>query len=138
MSPEQIEAVVTSWAALQTVPRERLRRSIAVYLPADAPWPPEDRAAWIVRTVERFHCLLDRPAVLASETAGVIDERTPCGPGSLVVEQEALLAGLRDCLDGMDDDVAQAWRQACHLFAEVIAARTIAPFAELPKSKTAP
>jgi hypothetical protein len=138
MSPEQIDAVATSWAALQTFPRERLCCAIAGYLPCDAPWPPQDRAAWIVRTVDRLHCLLDRPGVLAAKAAEIIDERTPCGPGSLAVEQEALLAGLRDSLDGMDDDVARAWRHACHLFAELIAARTIAPFGELPQSRAAP
>ena len=62
----------------------------------------------------------------------MIAERKPCGPGSPALEQEALLAGLHESLGDMDDDVARAWRHACHLFAEVIAARTLAPFGVPP------
>jgi hypothetical protein len=138
MSPEQIDAVVTSWSALQAFPIERLRRSIAVHLPPNECWPADEHAAWIMRTVDRLHGLLDRPGLLAIEAAEVIAERKPCGPGSLALEQEALLAGLHESLGDMDDDVARAWRHACHLFAEVIAARTLAPFGPRPGRKVVP
>jgi hypothetical protein len=133
MNPVQIDAVVAHWHEAEPE-RERLVGLIAAHLPQSTAWPPAERSAWIVDAVDRMHGLLPCPTDLAREAAIATSARPSTHASALIIERDALLAGLAELLGPMDEALRCAWRCACQLFAETVAELSMAPFGARPST----
>jgi hypothetical protein len=126
MTPQEIDAVVGSWAALAPR-RARLQGLVAAHLPEAEAWPPHERAGWILDAVHRCVERLSQPSDLVGIARAVAETYRARGVAALREDGEALLMGLQ--LSGALDELARvAWRRAWHLVGELVASAALSPF----------
>lgn len=138
MSPEQIEAVRRMWSAALRDPTA-LVASMATALITDPATDPatgpatEDaavgRARWAVDSITRLVLVLDRPTAFTAVAEAEIARLPRITLAELTDVQDAGLAALHDLLGALTCAEERAWRGACALFTELVAAQHLAPFA---------
>jgi hypothetical protein len=126
VTPAQILMVDATWRAASARPAE-LRAAIAANLPTDSR-DADERARWIMRTVDRLAPLLTSPTQLCIAANEIIERRGTVTSADLVAWRDAMLAGLNEVLGPQPEATLVAWHQACGLFADVIAALIVNPF----------
>jgi hypothetical protein len=128
VTPTQIVRVDSTWRAASTR-RTELRAAIAANLPPHTT-TADERAKWIMRTVDRLVPLLASPTQLCIAANEIIVRRGTVTSADLVAWRDALLAGLEDVLGTQPEPTLVAWNQACGLFGDVIAALIVNPFCD--------
>jgi hypothetical protein len=127
VSPDEIDEVTRSWRRAMEDP-QALRNAIAARL-AGPPAFRAERAGWIVRAVSSLGPVLSRPTTFAPAAAELIALRFPVTLDELAVERDALLGGLAECCGPPSPAAERAWDLAFGLFAEIVCATGLDPFA---------
>jgi hypothetical protein len=122
----QISRVAATWRAAGRR-RWDLKAAIASNLP-DGTRHVDDKAEWIMQTVDRLVPLLTSPTQLCIAAQEMVERRGPMTTADLVASRDALLAGIAHVLGPQSEQTLVAWHQACGLFADVIAALVVNPF----------
>lgn len=107
--------------------RSDLQAAIARNFP-DGTRNVEDKAEWIMQTVDRLVPLLTSPTQLCIAAQEMVKRQETVTTADLVASRDALLAGIADVLGPQSEPTLAAWHQACGLFADVIAALVVNPF----------
>jgi hypothetical protein len=126
MTPVQIDEVVCSWRSA-CEQRDVLRRAITAHLPRDS-MPVEDRADWILRTVDRLLPVLATPHDLATTAVEMAALRHAVTSSELRSDKQALMSGLETVIGPLPEECRLAWHRACGLFGDVIAELIFNPF----------
>jgi hypothetical protein len=127
MTPAQIVRVDASWRAACRR-RSELQTAITLNMPPGTK-KVEVRAEWIMQTVDRLVPLLASPTQLPPAAKEMVARRGKVTSADLIAARDALLAGLSHVLGDLSPPTLVAWHQACGLFADVIAALIVNPFA---------
>jgi hypothetical protein len=127
MTPAQIARVDSSWRAACRC-RSELQAAITLNMPAGTK-KVDDKAQWIMQTVDRLVPLLTSPTQLPPAAMEMVERRGKVTSDDLIAARDALLAGLDHVLGDLSEPTLVAWHQACGLFADVIASLIVNPFA---------
>lgn len=130
MCPEDLAAVVDSWAELQLRMNELTDLLAAAY---DAVLPPhvaQQRARWLVDAVAELVGLLAAPSQLAARARDVADTvPQPSSAPTFVLDGNAWMIAVHEVSAGWSDCLERSWRHAWLLLSEVLANESLSPFA---------
>jgi hypothetical protein len=128
MTPQEIDEVVRSWRSACRH-RSTLWAAIRAHLP-EGSMCADERADWIIGTVDCLHVMLASPNRLAVAAIEMAERRKAVTSADLQSDRDALMAGLETVLGPLSEDCTMAWHRACGLFADVIAGLIFNPFRE--------
>lgn len=134
MTPEDLSTVQGSWAEFRRLRDPMLAALSARFGAVSAsPTAAAQRASWLFCAVDELVGLLSAPSLLA-ERARDVGEAWPKSltAPSFAIEGRAWMAAAGECLASWSEATEASWRQAWLLLSEVLAAETLAPFADEP------
>lgn len=138
MTPEDVSIVRRSWIELRRV-RTPLRAALSRHLEAVAASPvaAAQRADWLSCAVDDLVGLLAAPSRLAERARDLGDTwPDPLTAPSFAVEGRAWMRAADECIAAWSPEVEASWRQAWLLLSDVLAAETLSPFADDPRSES--
>ena len=128
--PEDLAAVVDSWAALQLRRGALADRLAASYGAVLAPHTAEQRARWLVDAVADLVGLLTAPSLLAArarDVAATLPQQSSAP--TFVLDGNAWMSAAREVSASWSDCLDQSWRHAWLLLSEALAIESLSPFA---------
>jgi hypothetical protein len=130
MSPEDLAAVVDSWAELQLRREALADRLAASYGAVLSPHTADQRARWLVNAVAELAGLLTAPSQLAARAREVAETLPqPSSTPTFVLDGNAWMIAAREVSASWSNCLEHAWRQAWLLLSEVLAIESLSPFA---------